>query len=102
MEKQLEAVLSQKYQLETQKEELKNALKLIEGSKEDIVYKSSGTVLVKVNKEEAIKDINEKLELIDVRLKTLRDQEEGLKNKLERLMKKLQEELQHRKGGEAA
>jgi prefoldin beta subunit len=97
MEKQLEAVLSQRYQLETQLEELKNALKLLEKTDED-VYKSSGTILVKVSKEEAKKDINDKIELIEVRLKTLRDQEEGLKNKLERLTRKLQEEIKHRSG----
>ncbi|MEM4295354.1 MAG: prefoldin subunit beta [Candidatus Anstonellales archaeon] len=102
MEKQLEAVMGQRYQLETQREELTTALKLIEKTSEE-VYKSSGGILVKVSREEAIKDIKDKLELIEVRLKTLKDQEDGLKNKLERLMKKLQEELKHRSGpGEAA
>ena len=103
MEKQLEAVTAQLLQLQAQKQEMENALELLEKAGDEPIYKSAGSVLVKVGKEEAVKDIKEKMELLELKLKTLKDQESALKNKIERLTKKLQEELSHASGpGEAA
>ena len=102
MEKQLEAVTIQLMQMQAQKQEMENAMSLIEKTEDDI-YRAAGSVFVKVNKEEALKDLKEKLELIELKIKTLKEQEEALKNKVSRITKKLQEDLSHVSGpGEAA
>lgn len=102
MEKQLEAVTSQLYQMQAQKQEMENALELLSKTGDE-VYKAAGSVMVKVDKDSAVKDIKEKLELIDLKLKTMKEQEEALRNRVQRLTKKLQEELSHANSpGEAA
>jgi len=64
----------QETEFNTALSELKNA----KGS----VYKSAGNLLIEVSKEEAEKDLKEKLETISKRLETMEIQEKSLKSKL--------------------
>ncbi len=96
-EKQLQAVMAQRLQFEMQLKEIENALNELERAKGD-VYKAAGGIMIKTTKEDALKDLNEKKELITVRLKSLKEQEEKLKNNLMRLAKKLEDELKNAGG----
>ncbi len=96
-EKQLQAVMAQRLQFEMQLQEIENALKELDKAKDE-VYKASGGIMVKTTKEDAIKELNDKKELLTVRLKSLKEQEEKLKNNLMRLAKKLEDELKNAGG----
>ncbi len=96
-EKQLQAVMAQRLQFEMQLQEIENALKELDKAKGE-VYKASGGIMVKTTKEDAIKELNDKKELLTVRLKSLKEQEEKLKNNLMRLAKKLEDELKNAGG----
>ncbi len=81
---QREALSMQKIESEKALEELKKAK-----DKEE-VFKIVGPVLVKSTKSELIKELGEKKETADLRLKSLEKQEEMLRKKLEENQKKLE------------
>src|SRR3989344_3148867 len=84
---QREALSMQKIESEKALEELKKAK-----DKED-VFKIVGPVLVKSTKSELIKELGEKKETGELRLKSLEKQEERIREKLEEIQKKLEEYL---------
>lgn len=94
-ERQLQAVLLQKQQIQVQLNEANLALEELKKAKGD-VYKAIGSVMIKSTAEEAGKDLEERKNLMEMRVKTLNSQEEKVKSELLRLQKKLKEEL----GGE--
>ena len=100
-EKRLQSVVVQRMQMELQKKELENALKELEDYKDEYVYQQVGGVMLKVPVKKAKEDIEERLLLLDRRLKTMQEEEELLKSTLERLAKKLQEQL-NKGGGNAS
>ncbi|HLE07540.1 MAG TPA: prefoldin subunit beta [archaeon] len=81
---QREALSMQKIESEKALEELKKAK-----DKEE-VFKIVGPVLVKSTKSELIKELGEKKETAELRLKSLEKQEEMLRKKLEENQKKLE------------
>ncbi len=90
MEKQLEAIMAQRIQLEVQLKEIENALKELDKVSSDEIYRSLGNILIKTTKEEAKKDLEEKKVLFSSRVKTFKEQEEQYKANILRLTKKLQ------------
>ena len=84
---QREALSMQKIESEKALEELKKTK-----DKED-VFKIVGPVLVKSTKSELIKELGEKKETGELRLKSLEKQEERIREKLEEIQKKLEEYL---------
>lgn len=89
IEKQFQTVLLQKHQLQLQLNEVTLAFEELAKAKGDI-YRAVGSVMVKTTKEEAEKDLNEKKNLFDLRVKTLMLQEEKIKTMLTRLQKKIE------------
>jgi prefoldin beta subunit len=91
-QQQLQNTLIQKETLNLQKLEIEKALEELEkiDEKKD-VFKVVGPILVKSDKKDVEKDLKEKLETINLRLKTLDKHEEKLKEKI----KEKQEKLQH-------
>jgi prefoldin beta subunit len=79
LEKQLEVVLIQKHQLQIQLNEIKHALEELKKAKGE-VYRSVGSIIMSTSSEEAQKDLNERQELIDVKLNALGKQEEKLRS----------------------
>jgi len=84
---QREALSLQKIETEKALEELKKAK-----DKEE-VFKIVGPVLVKSTKSELVKELGEKKETGELRLKSLEKQEERIREKLEEIQKKLEEYL---------
>lgn len=89
-ERQLQSVLMQKHQLQLQLNEITMALEEIAKAKGD-VYRATGSIMVKSTKEDAEKDLKEKKELFDIRVKALSQQEEKMKSMLLKLQKKLED-----------
>ena len=87
-QQQLQQVLVQKEQIKLQLAEVKKALEELEKTKED-VYKIAGPILVKTTKEDIKKDLQEKSELFELRVKTLEKGETKLKSQFEELKEKI-------------
>ncbi|ADB58700.1 prefoldin subunit beta [Archaeoglobus profundus] len=93
-QQQLQMVVSQKLQLENALREIEEAIKEVEKASEDTpIYKTVGTVLVKTKKDEVLKELNEKKETIEVRIRALSRQEEKLKERLQELQNKVKSML---------
>ncbi len=77
IEQNLQNVLIQKQTFQTQLLEIENALKELTNKKE--VYKIIGAIMVSSKKEDLEKELNQKKEILDLRLKSIEKQEEKIK-----------------------
>ncbi len=90
IEQNLQSLLQQKNNLLLQKQEIESAIE--EVKKTNTTYKIVYNIMIKKEKEETIKELEEQLELTNFRLKTIEKQEENYKKELEELQKKIIEE----------
>jgi len=90
IQQQLQMVLTQKVQLENSLKETENAIQEVEKASDDTpIFKTVGTVLVKTSKEQILKELREKKDTFEIRIKALERQEEKLKERLQDLQKKI-------------
>jgi prefoldin beta subunit len=86
----LQAVLAQKQQVELELGEAEKALEeLKKASDAEAVYKFAGNLLVKVKKEDVMKELNEKKELASTRKMVLAKQETRFRESLNDLQTKI-------------
>lgn len=86
----LQAVLAQKQQVELELGETEKALEeLTKASDSEAVYKFAGNLLVKVKKEEVMKELTEKKELASTRKMVLAKQETRFRESLNDLQTKI-------------
>ncbi len=91
LQQQLQAVITQRAQVEALLRDTEDALKELNSVSDDTpIYKSVGGVLVKEDREKVIKELTEKKETYEIRLKTLQRQEEKLRERIAETQKKLQ------------
>ncbi len=83
MEQSLQQFLAQKQQFQSQLIELNSALE--ELGKTDKAYKIVGNVMVSSDKAALVKDIEQKKEMVELRIKSLEKQEEKLREKTSEL-----------------
>ena len=88
-QQQMQAYLMQKEQLNIQLLEINKAVEDLEKTKEAEIYRISGPVLIKTKKAEATKDLNEKKDLIKLRLAQIEKKEKGIREKIDDLKEKL-------------
>lgn len=88
LQQQLQALMMQKESMRLQVFEIENALKELEGCKED-VYKSSGVILVKESPAKVKKELEEKMGALNVRIKSFDKKEESLKKDLQEVQEEL-------------
>lgn len=88
---QLENLMVQKQTLAFQKNEIENAIKEFDSGTE--FYKIAGPIIVKKSKEELKKELDEKMEEIDVMLSTIEKNEKKLREMVIKNREKLQEML---------
>ncbi len=83
-------------QMEFQTKEIDHTIEELEGVPDDTtIYKSAAGVLIKVKDRTALlKELGEKKETLDVRLKSMRNQEEQLKKRLQDMETDLSRKLQ--------
>ena len=99
LQRSLQAVLLQKRQVELEISEVDHSLsELKKSSVEDTVYKFSGQILIKVKKDEILKELEEKLDLDKARTTILKKQEEKLKQSLTELQSKINSALSSQTG----
>ena len=102
-QQQAQALLVQKQQLELALRETERALGELEKLKEGTpIYRTLGGILVKAEREEVEKELTERKETLDLRIKTIERQEGRLVKRLNEMREKLQEALRGRQpSGEA-
>jgi len=74
------AMQKQIFQLELL--ETNSALEELNNLKTDEVYKVVGSIMIKTNKDNQIKELKKKSDILELRLKSIEKQEEELKNKV--------------------
>ena len=95
LQQNLQVIIAQKQQLETDNSEAESALDhLSKISENESVYKQIGSILIKSTKQDLIKDIKEKQELAKTRITVLTKQEERLKESLKDQETKLNQIIQ--------
>lgn len=90
-QQQMQTVLMQKESLSIQNMEIDKALEELGKSEHDDVYKAVGPILIKSTKKELTKELNEKKETINLRVKSLQKQETRLKDKLKESQERFEE-----------
>ena len=100
LRQQLQMVMTQRLQIESQVREIETALEEIGNIADDTpIYKNVGSLMVKAeDKKEVEKDLTEQKETLDVRVKTLERQENQLKERYQSLQKDLTEAAQRMEG----
>lgn len=94
LQQTLQGVLTQKQQLEMELTEVEQALDELEKLTDNAtIYKSIGSLLVKSKRGKVTKDLNERKELLDMRINVLGKQEERLRGQVKELQTKLQRDL---------
>jgi prefoldin beta subunit len=95
LQQQIQVVSSQKFQLEAQLRDTERAITELEGSPPDItIFKNVGNLLVEAkNKDKVGKELDEKKETIDIRIKALDRQEKQLVEKYQSLQQELSQAI---------
>lgn len=91
-QQQMQGIITQKKTLDLQVMEIKKALEELENVKEAEVYKISGPILIKTKKSDVKKELNEKLDVINTRIKSLDMGEKKAKTKIEEIRNKITKE----------
>jgi prefoldin beta subunit len=93
LEKQLEMLLVQKHQLQLQQNEVKHALDELKKAEDAALYRSIGSVMMSTTKDDAEKDLDERADLIKVKLGAIEKQEEKLRGVVMERQKSIQESM---------
>ncbi len=94
LQQTLQSVLTQKQQLELELTETDQALSELENVTDDtVIYKSIGSLLVKSEKEKVTTELNERKDLLNMRINVLGKQEERMRSQVKDLQVKLQRDL---------
>jgi prefoldin beta subunit len=92
MSQNLDAIVQQRVSMEAQTKELEFAIKELEQAGESaVVYKSAGGIFLKAEQKTLLGETKEKKETIEMRVKSILNQEQRLKGQYEELRKKVQE-----------
>jgi prefoldin beta subunit len=94
LQQTFQSIATQKQQVELELAELEQALTEVQKlEKAATIYKTIGSILVKKEKDKIITDLNERKELLTMRVTVLGKQDERLRSQLKDLQTKLQQDL---------
>jgi prefoldin beta subunit len=94
LQQTLQTILQQKQQVDMESSEIDQTLAELQKTADDaIIYKAAGSLLVKANKADVVKDLNERKELLGTRTTVMARQEERMRSQLKEIQTKLQEDL---------
>jgi len=96
LEQSLQGFLMQKQTIQMELNETNNAINEVKKSKND-VYKVIGNIMLKSDKESLLKELEEKKNLLDLRIKSLEKQEKILDEKVEKSKKEINEIINRKK-----
>jgi prefoldin beta subunit len=92
-QQQMQTVMVQKESLNIQNMEITKALDELKKATTEDVYKAVGPILIKSTRKDLDKELTEKKETIDLRLKSLQKQEDRIRDKLKEVQDKFEEFL---------
>jgi len=95
-EQQLQNFSLQKQAFQLELNETESALEEVKKSKDDI-YKIVGQIMIKANKQEVEKEMQEKKEILTLRIKSIENQEKIITEKLEKIKKNVEERFEKKK-----
>ncbi|MBU0929686.1 MAG: prefoldin subunit beta [Nanoarchaeota archaeon] len=95
-EQNLNNFAMQKQRFQITQTEIENAIEELKKTKED-AYKIIGSIMIKSKKEDLEKDLNEKKEIIDLRIKNIEKQENKIKEKASELQKEVMSKIENEK-----
>jgi len=93
LQQQLQVLMFQRQSVQVQTSEIKNALKEIGKTVEKEVYEIVGTVMIKKDKEELKKSLDEKIEVLELRSSTIEKQIKKLDEEARRIQEKVTKQL---------
>ena len=94
LQQTLQSVLAQKQQVDMEKTEVEQTVAELEKTADDaVIYKASGSLLIKAEKAKVTADLNEKKDTLDTRSTVLARQEERLRSQIKEAQTKLQEDF---------
>jgi prefoldin beta subunit len=103
IQQQLQTILQQKAQYEMAVREAKRAQEEISDEAEDaVMYMSVGTVMMQKKKDVVIANLTEKVESLELRIKSLEKQEKMLQGKFEQLQEQIKAALESKGAPSAA
>ncbi len=91
LEQNLQTFLMQKQQFQMQLSEVVSALENLKDANK--AYKIISNIMVDTKKEDLEKELNQKKEMLEIRIKSLTKQEEGIKEKSQKLQKEVLGEM---------
>ena len=90
LQQNLQAIMMQKQQVELEVVESDRALEELKKTEQDnTVYKSAGPLLIKANREDVLKELEEKRDLLNTRTMVLGKQETRVKENLKEVENKI-------------
>lgn len=95
LQQNLQNILLQKQQFQGQLAEINSALQELKITTQ--AYRIIGTVMLATSREDLLKDLQEKKELAEIRLKNIEQQEHSLQQNMQTVQKEAVEELQREK-----
>jgi prefoldin beta subunit len=94
LQQTLQSILGQKQQVELELTEIEQALNELQKLADDaVIYKATGTLLMRAEKPKITIELNERKELLNTRATILGKQEERLRVQLKDIQTKLQQDL---------
>lgn len=97
LQQNLQAILVQKQQVEVELAEVEKALaELTKMTPDGTVFKSAGSILVKVNKDDIQKELQERKELANTRSAVLAKQEQRVRESAKEVQNKIDEAVRAR------
>jgi prefoldin beta subunit len=94
LQQTLQTILQQKQQVDMESSEIDQTLKELEKTADDaVIFKQTGSLLVKAQKPAVVADLTERKELLSTRTTVLARQEDRMRSQLKELQTKLQEDL---------
>ena len=91
LQQNLQNNLLQKQQVQSQLVEIESALKELENTSQ--AYKIVGKIMIASDKESLLKELQEKKEVVNVRLNNFTKQEESLQKNIEELQQEVMKEM---------
>ncbi len=94
LQKQAQAIAQQRLQFEIQLKDAEKALEELEKAKlKAEIYKSVGAFLIRADKEDIKKELEERKETLQIRIKTFKSQEEKYTEKLKEMKADIEGQL---------
>jgi len=94
IQQQAQAIASQRFQLELQLKEVERSLGEVNKLDDDAeIYKSVGAILLRSTTPAVKEELTEKKETLELRIKTLKKQEDKVQQRLREMQQKIRQEL---------